>query len=107
MSKESALERYTKAVEKRNEHIKANKTVFEEHERIVGAVIDAENDLRDEVAEANAGVENTDFKVIITPQTQRVYNEDKMKQILTPIQFADIVNDVTRPPKISIRPVSN
>lgn len=107
MSKESALERYTKAIEKRNEHIKTNKSVFDEHERIVGAVIDAENDLRDEVAEANAGVENTDFKVTITPQTQRVYNEDKLKQYLSGPQFAEVVNDVTRPARISIRPVSN
>ncbi len=103
MSKETALDRYTRSVEARNEHLEANRAVFEAHEKLVMNVIDAENDLRDQVSEAKEGVKNADFEVVLTPVTQRVYNEDKMKQMLTPIQFADVVNDVTRPARITIK----
>jgi hypothetical protein len=103
MSKESALEKCTKAIEKRNRFIEDNKAVFNGYEKIGGEIIDAENELRDAVAEANTGVSNAEFTVTVTPQTQRVYNEDKLKQFLSGPQFADAVNDVTRPPKISIK----
>ena len=103
MTKESSLEKYTQAIERRNAHIEANKNIFNAHEQIVMQVIEAENELRDAVAEANAGVSNGEYTVTIEPQARRQYNEEKMKQYLSGPQFAEVVNDIQRPPRISIR----
>lgn len=102
MSKETALQKYANAIEERNEHIAANKSVFEAHERIVFRILDAENELRDEVAMANQGVENGLYKVTITPQTQKVYDDEVLSKLLQPEEVSQVVKEVTRSPKISI-----
>lgn len=89
MSKENALEKYTMAVNAIEEHKKANQSVFKEHERLLMNLIDIENELRDDVATDGSGVENSQFKVVVIPQTQ----------------FASVVNDVQRSPRISIKPI--
>lgn len=103
MSTENALEKYTVAIKARDRHFEANKPVFEAHEKFVNDIIDAENDLRDQVAESNKGVENGEYKVIVAPQTQRVYDEEKLKALLTKEQFAMVVKDNPRPAKITIK----
>ena len=82
MSKESALEKFTSAKQAIIDHIEQNKSVFEAHERLVGRLIDAENDLRDAVAEAGKGVSNADYTVTCTPQTQEVWDEQKTCEAL-------------------------
>lgn len=102
MSKESALQKYTNAIEERNEHIAQNKPVFDAHERIINKVIDADNELRDAVAEDGKGIENGLYKVTITPQTQKVYDDEMLSKLLQPEELAQVVKEVTRSPKISI-----
>ena len=105
MSKENSLEKYTMAVNAIEAHKEAHQAVFKEHERLLMNLIDTENELRDEVATDGSGVENSQFKVVVIPQTQRVYDEDKLHQLLNATQFASVVNDVQRSPRISIKPI--
>lgn len=108
MSKENSLEKYTKAIDALESHKESNKAVFEEHQKLVFEVIDAENVLRDDVAEANAGVENGSYKVIVTPQTQ-TYGDveaiDKLvaDRIISPELRNKIVVTTQRPAKITIQ----
>ena len=111
MSTQTKLEKYSEAVERRNEHVKENAKVFEAHEKLVYAVIEAENELRDEVAEMQGLAQDKEtivatgmtHKVIYIPQTQRVYDEDAIKRLLTSAQILEVVKDNPRPPKIVIR----
>lgn len=103
MSTHNSLEKYTSAFEAMEAHKESNQAVFKEHERLLFNLIDAENELRDAVAESGQGVSNQTHVVTVTPQTQRVYSEEKMHQYLTSSQFAEVVNDVTRPPRIIIK----
>lgn len=97
MSKESALSKYTNAVAAVEEHAKENKTVFESHQRLVGNVIDAENELRDAVAESGSGVSNGLFTVTYAPVTQTVFDEEKVRKACP-----DAITVNQRPPKITI-----
>ena len=105
MSNQSSLEKYTKSVEALNEHKAKNESVFSEHQRLLFSVIDAENELRDAVAESGEGLENEEFKVTVVPQTMKVYDEEKLKVLLTADKFAEVVTEQKRPPRISITPV--
>jgi uncharacterized protein YdcH (DUF465 family) len=102
MSTQNSLDKYTRAVEAIKDHQGANKAVFDEHQRLLYNLMDAENELRDAVAESGEGISNGSHKVTVVPQTQRIYSEDKLHQYLNSEQFADVVNDVTRPPRITI-----
>ena len=108
MSKESALAKYAKAVEKRDRHIEANKSVFKEHESIVYDVIDAENELRDAVAESGSGVSDIDYTVTLTPQTQTWADIETIDKYVANGEIAqkvrdEIVKTQKRPAKISIK----
>ena len=105
MSIENKLEKYTSTVKALEEHKEQNQAVFDTHQKFLFAVIDAENELRDEAAEAGHGTENEDFKVTVTPQTMKTYDEEKLKVVLTQQQFDDIVKEQTRPARISISPI--
>lgn len=103
----TALDKYTAAVEKRNEHITANKSVFTAHEQIVNSIIDAENELRDAVAETGAGVSNEAFRVTLVPQTQTWGDIEEVDKFVAggKLSKADrdqIVKTQTRPPRITI-----
>ena len=102
---ETLLQKFTNTKEALQEHIRENQAVFSAHEKLVMYVIDAENELRDAVAESGQGINNGLYDVVVTPQTQRIYNEDNMHQYLNATQFADIVNDVKRPARITIREI--
>jgi len=102
---ENALAKYTQVMDKRKDYIEQHKAIFDGFEKIGMEIIDADNDLRDAVAETGTGINNGSFNVVVTPQTQRVYNEEKMKQYMNSQQFADVVSDVKRPPRITVSPV--
>lgn len=109
MSTHNALEKYTRAMEALNGHIKQNKAVFDAHKRYVESVIDAENELRDAVATENKGVENSDFEVKVFPQTQTYADieviDAMVKEGNINGQMRDrIVKTIKRPLRISIRP---
>ena len=82
MSSVNALEKYTKAMERLEGHIDDNKKIFDDHQKLVFDVMDAENELRDSVAEEKAPVSNDVFRVTIEPQTQVIFDEEKTLQAL-------------------------
>lgn len=107
----SALERYGNAVRSVQDDIDAHKDVFSNHERLVGAVIDARTALEDVAAEtaeegAMTVTSNGDYKVTVTPQMQTVYDEEKILAALylTREQALSqrIITENKRPPRISI-----
>lgn len=75
-NKEAALEKYTLAKQAIDSHLAANKPVFDAHQKLVMTLMDADNELRDAVAESGSGVSNPEFTVTVTPQTQEVWDED-------------------------------
>lgn len=103
---ESSLTKYTTAVEAVKQHETSNERIFAEHKKLVMAVIDAENNLRDEAAQADLeGVTQAkvlandgSFRVIITPQTMKVYDEDK----ILAAGLKDAISEQKRPPRITI-----
>lgn len=103
------LDRYTQAVEDRDRHIEANKAVFDTHQQIVMRIIDAENDLRDIISQTKEGVENGSYKVIVTPQTQVAYDEEKILLNLGVTRETavgkGIITDQERPARVVIRKI--
>ena len=97
----SALDRYTAAVEARDQHIRDNQSIFSVHEQIVNRIIDAENELRDGVAEEGAGISNGEFRVTVTPQSQEVCDLEALKANW-PQAAAATVKTFQRPPRITI-----
>lgn len=112
-SKEIHLERYTKAFEALHEDIAENQNVFKPHERLVGMLIDAENDLRDAVVEQGITEPFSDgsFNVSVTPQTQTTYNEEgilaKLGMTKEAAIAAGLITVTERPPRISISKIRN
>ena len=104
MSTINALDKYANAVKALNDHKEANSAVFNAHQTLLYAVIDAENDLRDQAAEAGVGAENDEYKVTVTPQTMKVYDEEKLKVMLSSEKFAEVVTEQVRPSRITISP---
>lgn len=107
--KQTALERYEKAVEAQKNHIRANQSIFSTHEQLAYQIIDAENYLRDVIAEEKEGVIGSDFTVIYTPQTQTYADIDVIDNliaggIIPQARRAEIVKTVERPAKVFIRP---
>lgn len=104
--KEQAIQKYADAVEAIKEHKEANATVFDAHQKLLFTLMDAENALRDAVAESGTGVENGKFKVTVTPQTQEVFDEEKTLQALRVTKEGAIAAGVImvnqRPPRITI-----
>ena len=97
MSKESALTKYGNAVAALEDHIEANKPLFDAHQKLAMAVIDAENELRDAVAEDGSGVSNAAYIVTIEPKSQTIYDEAKIRAACP-----DAISTQTRPPRITI-----
>lgn len=107
--KQTALERYENAVEAQKSHIKANEAIFKTHEQLAYQIIDAENYLRDIIAEEKEGVIGSDFTVTYTPQTQTYADIEVIDSliaggIIPQAKRAEIVKTVERPAKVSIRP---
>lgn len=102
MDPKNALELYTKAIEALEAYQSSNAAVFRSHEQLAMKVIDAEALLRDAAAISNTEVKNDRFHVKLTPRTQKVYDEEKLKKLLTPEQFAEVVKENQRPVQITI-----
>lgn len=107
----TALQKYSNAVAAVKEHKEANAGVFDAHEKLVFAVIDAENELRDAVAVSKEGVSNGMHRVTITPQTQTIVDPDDLKahqgEALTPELIAELTKTYERPPRITIGEVAS
>ncbi len=103
-----ALDKYTRAKEMLDAHIKNNKDLFEKHQSYVFAVMDAENELRDAVAISKEGVSNEKYKVEVIPQTQAQFDEEKVLAAIGKTKegaiAAGIIQVVERPARISIKP---
>lgn len=105
----TALDKYTSAMNQLNDHTEKNQTVFNEHKNIMLRVIDAENELRDAVAESNAGISNGAFRVTVTPQTQTWADIEAIDRLIAagsiPASLREaIVKTTQRPARISIQP---
>lgn len=83
---QSALQRYAQTVRAIKEHIQANSSVFNAHQNLVLAEMDARSDLED----AAVGEEETlskepllahGFRVVVMPQEQTVFDEEKIAAI--------------------------
>lgn len=103
------LDKYSKAVAALKDHQRANATVFEEHQRLLFNVMDAENELRDKVAETKQGEKGLDHEVTVQEQTQEVWEEEKTLQALGLTKQGAIDRGLIavnqRPPRISIKEV--
>lgn len=107
MSIETKLEIYTSAVDALKNHQEQNQSVFAQNERLVMSMIDAENELRDEVAlrgtegmkknESNLLAQNGQFRILVTPQTQKVYDEEKIKA-----KMPEAIKEQDRPARVTI-----
>lgn len=102
----NALDKYSSAVKELKAHISENKPVFDAHEKLTFRVIDAENELRDAVAEAGAGVSNDSHSVIIEPQTQVIADIEVIDKLIQAgkilVSRDEIVKTNQRPPRITI-----
>jgi hypothetical protein len=104
---QGALDRYTKACEDRDLDIAQNKAVFDKHEQIVMRIIDAENELRDVVAEEKLSFSNGSFNVTFTPQTQTYGDIEALDRLIADgnidKKFREaLVKTISRPPRITI-----
>jgi hypothetical protein len=102
------LEKFTKAKEALEAHIEANKALFDDHQKLVFAVIDAENELRDYAAEKNEGETNGKYTVVVTPQTQTWGDVEVLKEMLASGKIGQdfydkVVKTEKRPARISIK----
>lgn len=106
MTIEVSLQKFTAAREALQNHIDKNPTFYAENTRLVGAIIDAENELRDDAAVAGVGTENASYKVVVTPITMKTFDEEKIKSALAgnPALLAECIKDQTRPARITISP---
>lgn len=102
---QALLENYTAAVQARNDHIAQNQQVFDAHQQIVFRVIDAENALRDAVAESGEPVQNSEFAVKITETEQQVCDFDALAELVSPEVYAKVVKVEKRPARITISPI--
>lgn len=110
MSKETAVVKFASAKAAVAEHIEANKPVFNAHQNLVMNLIDAENELRDAVAESDTGISEGTVTVTREPQTQVVLDEEKILATLgiTREQAVErgLIQINQRPPRITIHDAS-
>lgn len=107
MSIIDSLEKYTIAAKAVDTHVAENKGVFDKHQSLVFALIDAEGKLRDDAAEAKEGATNGDYKVVVNPQTQTYADIEVIDALIAggvipASKRAEIVKTVERPLKITI-----
>lgn len=102
---QKALNKYTEAMRAMKAHQEANQAVFDGHKRLLFAVIDAEGQLKDSVAESGEDVANDEYKVTIEKQTMTIYDDAKLRAALSsnPAALNGIITVQQRPPRITIR----
>lgn len=79
------------------DHEARNPEVFKEHQRLAMAAIDADNALRDAVAESGSGISNGSFNVTVTPHSMTVYDEDIVRA-----KCPEAIKTQERPARITI-----
>lgn len=97
---------------KLEEHQEQNKKVFDDHKKIVFDVMDAENELRDAVAEEKSQVSNALFRVTIAPQTQTYADIEVIDRLIASgvipaSKRGEIVKTVDRPARVNISKIGN
>ncbi len=102
-----ALDKYTRAMDALKEHQSQNKAIFDVHQNLVMNVIDAENELRDTVAQIGLPVSNGLYNVTITRQTQTFADIEVLDSMVSRGAMLQgvrdtIVKTVQRPPRITI-----
>ena len=107
MDSATSLEKYSKAVQAVKNHQEANSSVFTQHKGLMLQLIDAENELRDAVAESGAGISDNYTIVTIKPQTQTWSDIEAIDALIAqgkiPSELrSQIVKTQQRPPRISI-----
>lgn len=101
------LQRYADATHAIERHAEAHKDIFDQHKRLVMSQIDADNALRDAIAESGQGASNGEFTVAIIPQEQDVCDFAKLDELVAGGVITNevrqlIVKKQTRPPRITI-----
>jgi len=104
---DAALIAYTSAMDALKGHQEDNKEVFDAHQKLVMNVIDAENVLRDEVAELKESVSNGQYRASYTPQSQTYADIEEIDRavsqgIITQEVRSQIVKTVDRAARITI-----
>lgn len=107
MTIETSLQKYTAARDALQDHVNRNPEFYKQNNALVMAIVDAENELRDDAALAGVGTENASYKVTVTPVTMKSFDEEKIKTALAsnPALLAECIKDQTRPARITISPV--
>lgn len=116
MSTQSALNRYGRAVDAIEDHIRENKPIFDHHQRLVMSQIDARGDVEDEaVLEAEEIAKEPviagGFRVVAIPQTQEVWDEQKVLEAVNMSRGEAIAKGLlvvnNRPPRIVISKIKD
>ena|SRR5579863_2468889 len=108
MSAETALEKYTKAVQNIKDHIEANSAVFTTHKALLMQQMDAENELRDIVAETMQSISNNEIAVKVVKQSQTFADIPTLDEWVKNGEITQAMRDkavktIDRPPHISIK----
>ena len=107
----AALSRYSSAEHSVRDDIQKNKSVFDNHERLVGSLIDARNALEDAaIASADPDAvtvtDNGEFRATVTPQNQVVIDPDQLRashgKLITDELLSVLIKTVKRPPRVSV-----
>ena len=103
----TAIDSYTNAVEALEKHKASNPAFVNEHSRLLMAQIDAENELRDAVAESKAPISNGTYRVTYTPQSQTFADIEEVKKYLDATSADEmtrqrLIKTQERPPRITI-----
>lgn len=115
---DTSLENYTNAVDAMKNHQEANAAVFDAHKKLLMATIDAENVLRDDASTMTEGLKkdvpavvasNAQFRVIVTRQTLKTYDEEKLRRALSttnPTVLSEAITETERPARIIISAIA-
>lgn len=98
-----SLEKYEAAVRAVKKHQDDNFAVFSHHNKLFLNVVDAENELRDYIAEAKINEKGSTHEVTYLDQKQEVVDMDKLKSYLPIEKYTEIVTINQRPPRITIK----
>ena len=105
------LDKYSDKVKALKAFQGENKSVFDQHQTLLFAVIDAENELKDEVASTKEVAKNDFHEVKRTPQTQTFADIEVIDQLINngvipASRRSEIVKVQDRPDYIGIREIN-
>ena len=102
------LDKYSAAVKNLKDYQELNKDIFAEQQKLVFAMIDAENEVKDEVALTKEVAKNKTHEIKRTPQSQTFADIEVIDYLIEvgviPVtRRAEIVKTVERPDYVGIR----